>query len=98
MWYGARVTLLIDDQVLEYETEEYDRSLERRSRNQLRRQRASDSVERASGAVVDYLNSDDFKHAFSNAVVNSYRDPSKNEALKGAIKDALRDALKRAKR
>jgi hypothetical protein len=93
-----RVTLLIDDQLLEYETEEYDRSVERRSRNQLRRQRASDSVGRASGAVADYLNSDDFKHAFSNAVVNSYRDLSKNEALKGAIKDALRDALKRAKR
>jgi len=49
-----RIVLEIDDQVLEYETQEYDRARERRLQNQLRRKRASD-------AVWNVLESDAFK-------------------------------------
>jgi len=104
-----RVILQIDDQVLRYETEKYDRSLERQSRNQLRVQRTSGRIQRTSGrlqrtsgTVIHYLESDEFKEALSRALVDSlvrsYKDLSKNEALKSAIKESLKDALKRSRR
>lgn len=98
-----RVILQIDDQILRYETEKkYDRSLERQSRNQLRVQRTSGRLQRTSGTVIHYLESDEFKETLSRALVDSlvrsYRDLSKNEALKSAIKESLKDALKRSRR
>ena len=101
-----RVILQIDDQTIRYETGKYDRSLERQSRNQLRvrrtsgqLQRTGDRLQRASGNVINYLESDEFKEALSRALVDSlmrsYNELRKNEALKSAIKESLKDALKR---
>lgn len=96
-----RVVLRIDDQILKYETEKYDRSLERQSRNQLQVRRTSGRLQRASGNVINYLESDEFKEALSHALVDSlmrsYNELRKNEALKSAIKESLKDALKRSR-
>src|SRR5216683_1079965 len=93
-----RIILEIDDQILRYESNEYSRAQERRNRNQLRREqvmkRASDSLERASGPVINYLESDSFKESLREASRNLARDERVKEALKSGSR-AIKDALKR---
>jgi len=95
-----RIILEIDDQILRYESNEYSRAQERRNRNQLRREqvmkRASDSLERASGPVINYLESDSFKESLREASRNLARDERVKEALKSGSR-AIKDALKRHK-
>jgi TIR domain len=94
------VILEIDDQVVRYESREYDRARERQNRNRLRREevrkKASGSMERASGAITNFLESDTVKQSLREAS----RDLARDERFKEAVKTGSRvviDALKRRK-
>jgi hypothetical protein len=96
--YG--IVLNIDDQVLRYESKEYDRARERRNRNRLRREQArekvSGSMERASGAITDFLESDAVKESLRQASRDLARDERVQEAVKSGSR-AVMDSLKRHK-
>jgi len=94
------IILKIDDQVVRYESLEYDRARERRNRNRLRREqarkKASASMERVSGAIGDFLESDTAKEYVRQAA----RELAKDERVKAAFKSGSRsvmDSLKHRK-
>jgi hypothetical protein len=66
-----RIIVEIDDQVLEYETEEYDRALERQQRNQQR-------IGRASAAVKNFFNDQAVVDGIMSGISSALKD-----ALKG---------------
>jgi hypothetical protein len=95
-----RIVLEIDDQILKYESREYSQAQERWNRNRLRREqamkRASDSLDRASAPVMEFLESDTVKESLRDASRQIARDERVQEAIKSGSR-AVINALKRHK-